>query len=85
MEKLKAGMLDEPQIRTLIKNIELVNHMTHIKFENHKGPDHPELVPKMFRNFRRKLGANINKVHLLHSQLDRFPNNLGDSSGEQGH
>jgi hypothetical protein len=33
----------------------------------------------------KDLGANMSiKVHYLHSHLDRFPDNLGDFSEEQG-
>ena len=38
----------------------------------------------MLGNFRI-LGINISiKVHFLHSHLDRFPENFGDVSDEQG-
>lgn len=98
MEKLKAGIFDGPQIRNLIKDTEFVQHMTPIESEawlsfvlvvknflgNHRAPDYLELVEKMLQNFRT-LGANMSiKVHFLHSHLDRFPDNLGDYSEEQG-
>ena len=98
MEKLKAGIFDGPQIRTLIKDTVFVNHMSQIESEawlsfvlvvkhflgNHKAPDYSELVAKMLQNFHR-LGANMSiKLHFLHSHLDRFPDNLGDYSEEQG-
>ena len=38
----------------------------------------------MLSNFN-KLGCNLNiEVYFLHSHLDRFPDNLGDLSEEQG-
>ena len=38
----------------------------------------------MLNNYR-DIGANMSiKVHFLHSHLDRFPENCGDVSGEQG-
>ncbi|PZC80047.1 hypothetical protein B5X24_HaOG215516 [Helicoverpa armigera] len=98
MEKLKAGIFDGPQIRTLIKDTEFVAHMTQIESEawlsfvlvvknflgNHKAPEYQELVAKMLQNFNR-LGVNMSiKLHFLYSHLDRFPQNLGDYSEEQG-
>ena len=51
---------------------------------NHKSEDYVELVACMLNNFK-ELGANMSiKVHYLHSNLKRFPENLGDLSGEQG-
>ncbi|KAJ8736888.1 hypothetical protein PYW07_000159 [Mythimna separata] len=51
---------------------------------NHKAPEYQELVAKMLQNFNR-LGVNMSiKLHFLHSHLDRFPQNLGDYSEEQG-
>ncbi|KAJ8707600.1 hypothetical protein PYW07_011277 [Mythimna separata] len=51
---------------------------------NHKAPEYQELVAKMLQNFN-KLGVNMSiKLHFLHSHLDRFPQNLGDYSEEQG-
>lgn len=98
MEKLKAGVFDGPQIRTLIKDIEFINHMSQIESKawlsfvlvvknflgNHKAPDYQKLVDEMLRNFC-SLGANMSiKLHFLHSHLDKFPKNLGDYSEEQG-
>ena len=38
----------------------------------------------MLNNYR-DIGANMSiKVHFLHSHLDRFPENCGDVSDEQG-
>jgi len=38
----------------------------------------------MLKNFK-DLGCNMSiKVHYLHSHLDRFPKNLGNTSEEQG-
>ncbi|GFV38224.1 uncharacterized protein TNCV_4792101 [Trichonephila clavipes] len=49
-----------------------------------KSDDHVELVESMLLNLK-ELGCNISiKIHFLHSHLDRFPQNLGDFSEEQG-
>ena len=51
---------------------------------NHKAENFEELVETMLINFH-DLGANMSiKVHYLFSHLDRFPENLGDLSKEQG-
>ena len=51
---------------------------------NHKAQNYTELVENMLSSFHR-LGCRMSiKVHYLHSHLDRFPENLGDLSEEQG-
>ena len=51
---------------------------------NHKADNYVDIVNHMLKNFR-DLGCNMSvKVHYLHSHLDRFPENLGDTSDEQG-
>lgn len=97
-EKLKAGVFDGPQIRTLMKDSDFTSHMNSNELTawnsfkdvvqnflgNHKAPNYRELVRKMLSAFG-KLGANMSiKVHFLFSHLDRFPDNLGDYSEEQG-
>ena len=97
-EKLKAGIFDGPQIRMLMKDSDFTSHMNSNELTawnsfkdvvknflgNHKAPNYRELVRKMLSAFG-KLGANMSiKVHFLFSHLDRFPDNLGDYSEEQG-
>lgn len=51
---------------------------------NKKADNFMELVEDMLSNLR-DLGCNMSiKLHYLHSHLDRFPENLGDLSEEQG-
>jgi hypothetical protein len=51
---------------------------------NKKADNYTQLVEDMLFHFSR-LGFNISvKVHYLRSHLDRFPENLGDLSEEQG-
>ena len=51
---------------------------------NKKADNYAQLVEDMLLHFN-KLGCNMSiKVHYLHSHLDRFPENLGDFSEEQG-
>lgn len=98
MEKIKAGIFDGPQIRQLIKDPDFINSMIKIEQKawnsfvsivqnflgKHKAENYVELVNDMLNNFR-SLGCNMSiKVHYLHIPLDRFPDNLGDISEEQG-
>ncbi|GFW05796.1 uncharacterized protein TNCV_602681 [Trichonephila clavipes] len=49
-----------------------------------RSDDHVELVESMLSNLKG-LGCNMSiKIYFLHSHLDRFPQNLGDFSEEQG-
>jgi len=51
---------------------------------NTKSPKYKEIVAKMVKDFQ-KLGCLMNlKLHFLHSHLDKFPDNLGHFSEEQG-
>lgn len=97
-EKLKAGIFDGPQIRQLMNDSQFTKSMNGIESNawcsfvkvvknflgNHKSQNYVELVEEMLTNFN-KLGCNMSiKIHYLHSHLDRFPENLGDLSEEQG-
>ena len=51
---------------------------------NRKQDDYITLVDNLIKNFHA-LGCNMSiKLHFLHSHLNRFPENLGDVSDEQG-
>lgn len=51
---------------------------------NKKDESYSEHI-KLMLSYFQQLGCNMsNKVHYLHSRLDRFPENLGDLSEEQG-
>ena len=97
MEKLKAGIFSGPQIRQLINDPHFITSMNEIEscawssfalvvknFLGNKKADYTQLVEDMLFHFNR-LGCNMSvKVHYLHSHLNRFPENLGDLSEEQG-
>jgi hypothetical protein len=97
MEKLKAGIFHGPQIRQLINGPHFITSMNEIEscawssfvlvvknFLGNKKADYTQLVEDMLFHFNR-LGCNMSvKVHYLHSHLNRFPENLGDLSEEQG-
>lgn len=50
---------------------------------NHKSPDYKQVIDNLLQNYH-KIGARMSlKIHFLHSHLDFFPQNLGDTSDEQ--
>lgn len=97
-EKLKSGIFDGPQIRVLFNDPQFICHMTSVECNawrsfkevakhflgNTKSENYKEVVSEMLECFR-KLGSNMSvKLHFLHSHIDKFPENLGDYSEEQG-
>lgn len=98
MEKNKAGIFDGPQIRQLTKDTQFRNSMTKLELKawtaffsvvqnflgNKKSENYIEFVEDLLLQLKN-MGCNMSiKLHFLHSQLDRFPENLGDMSKEQG-
>ena len=97
-EKLKARIFDGPQIRQLMRDQKFCDSMNEVELAawlsfaevvknflgNYRAVNYKETVNNMLGNFTI-LGINMSiKVHFLHSHLDRFPENLGDVSDEQG-
>lgn len=98
IQKLRAGVLDGPQIRQLINDPRFVDSMDERErnawqafvlvvknfLGNNKAENYVELVQNMLVSFRA-LGCRMSiKLHYLHSHLDWFPANLGAMSDEQG-
>lgn len=98
MEKLKAGIFDGPQIRQLIKDTEFENTMNTLEsaawrsfvqvvtnfLGNKKAANYSTLISSMIKNFQN-LGCLMSiKMHFLFSHMERFPENLGAVSDEQG-
>lgn len=96
--KIKEGVFDGPQIRTLFRDTAFVGTMNKLEkaawlsfkavaqqfLGNTKSPKYKQIVDKMVKDFQ-KLGCLMNlKLHFLDSHLDEFPENLGDFSEEQG-
>lgn len=96
--KLKEGVFDGPQIRTMFRDTAFTSKMNRKEKDawqsfkavaqnflgNRKSPDYKQIVSKMISDFH-KLKCNMNlKLHFLDSHLDKFPENLGDFSEEQG-
>lgn len=51
---------------------------------NRKTEKYNEIVAKLLKNLH-DMGANMSiKLHFLYNHIDRFPENLGDLSDEQG-
>ena len=97
-EKLKAGIFDGPQIRKLMNDPNFTASMTEKEFAawisftvvvknflgNNKANNYIQIVEDMLSKFQ-SLGAKMSiKIHYLFSHLDRFPENLGELSEEQG-
>ena len=98
MKKLKAGIFDGPQIWQLIRDPEFENSINKVELEawkafvlvvknflgNNKARNYAEHVNNMLTAFRN-LGCNMSvKMNYLFSHMDRFPENLGSMSDEQG-
>lgn len=97
-EKTKAGVFDGPQIRKLIRDPQFTSSMNDVEkrtwnsfvavvngfLGNNKAKNYKVLVKTLLENFHSH-GCNMSiKVHFLNSHLDKFPENLGDVSDEQG-
>ena len=98
VEKLKAGIFDDPQIRRLMNDRDFIKFMNDLEknaweafvfvvnnfFGNRKSINYKELFKKLTRSFH-VLGCNMSiKLHFLNSHFQSFPANLGDVSDEQG-
>ena len=96
--KIKEGIFDGPQMRTLLNDPTFITKMNEIEkaawlsfkkvvenfLDNHKSENYRQIVDDMLSHFQ-KLGCLMSyKIHFLHSHLDYFPENLGDYSEEQG-
>lgn len=96
--KCKEGVFDGPQIRKMLRDDNFISNMNQVEkaawlsfkdvtqnfLGNKKSPRYEEIVAKMVEEFRN-LGCLMNlKIHFLHSHLDKFPENLGAFSEEQG-
>lgn len=96
--KVKEGVFVGPQIRKMMKDLEFEKAMRPVEkrawksmmavvdgfLGNNKEPNYEELVASLLKNYE-KMGCRMSlKIHLLHSHLDYFPDNLGDYSDEQG-
>lgn len=96
--KLKQGIFDGPEIRRLLKDEKFPTTMTGIQknawlsfkevvenfLGNHRSQNYRELVSKMITDFGEMGCLMSYKLHFLHNHLDRFPENCGDFSDEQG-
>ena len=97
-KKIKAGVFNGPDIQKLIHDEKFASFMTLDELNawnafvdvikhflgNKRADNYKNLVANMLECFRN-IGANMSyKMHFLHSHLDRFPENCGDFSDEQG-
>ena len=97
-EKIKAGVFNGPQIRALVRDQEFARKMNDKErtawlsyvavmanfLGNKKAGNYEILVANMLLAFC-DLGCNMSvKLQYLYSHLNRFPENLGAVSDEQG-
>lgn len=97
-EKIKAGVFNGPEIRTLMNDPHFGSSMNDIEKDawqsfvdivknflgNKRAENYKDIVETLLKHFHR-LGCNMSiKLHFLHNHLDAFPTNLGDVSDEQG-
>jgi len=98
LSELKEGVFDGAQIRKMFRDKDAVKKMNKLEraawlsfkdvchnfLGNNKSPKYQQIVAKMVEDFR-KLGCLMNvKLHFFDAHLDKFPENLGDFSEEQG-
>ena len=96
--KVKAGIFIGPQIKKIIECDEfakLLNKkqkmgsssffaVVHGFLGNHKAENYVQLVQTLIKNYA-KMGCRISlKVHILDAHLDKFKENIGPYSEEQG-
>ena len=98
IENLTNGIFDGPDIRKLVKDSNFITSMNELESKtwrsfaavtknflgNKRLHDYVSLVQSMLDNYRDKGGNMRRRVHFLNSHLDRFSNNCGDVSDEQG-
>ena len=98
IQKLRAGVLNGPQIRRLMNDAEFIESMNDAEARawksfvsvaknflgNQCAENYEDLIEEMLRSFEA-LGCRMSiKLHYLHSHLSWFPANLGHMSDEQG-
>lgn len=96
--KIKEGIFDGPQIRTLMKDNDFPKKMSQPEKKawdsfvdvcrkllgNYKDPDHENIARNMVENFKDIDCLMSLKLHFMDNHRDKFPTNLGDESEEQG-
>ena len=96
-EKVRAGIFDGPQIRTLIRDSAFILHMTVVEsaawcsyvsvvkefLGKTKADCYQDIVKQMHTSFQALRARMSIKIHYLFSHLGRFPENLGEVSEEQ--
>jgi len=96
--KIKEGVFDGPQIRSLMTDEKFDETLNTTESEpwlgfkyvvnnflgNHKHPDYRNIIAHLLNSYQ-KLRCNMSiKLNFLDSHLDSFPDNLGDYGDEQG-
>ena len=96
--KLKAGVLNGPQIRYLMEDTSFDLHLNEKEklawksfvevcknfLGSKRSDNYKDIVANMLLNYRAHGSRMSLKIHFFHSHLDFFPSNLGDVSDEHG-
>ncbi|XP_061409274.1 uncharacterized protein LOC133343600 isoform X2 [Lethenteron reissneri] len=96
--KVKAGVFVEPQIKKILECNEFPNKLTRKEkaawnsfvavvrrfLGNHKVENYVELVETLLKNYGTMRCRMSLKVHILDGHLDKFKENMGAYSEEQG-
>ncbi|XP_044586080.1 uncharacterized protein LOC123266115 [Cotesia glomerata] len=96
--KVKGGIFVGPQIKQIMKSddfTKLLNAREKPAWEsfkavvdgflgNHRAINYAELIEKMLESFKVMSCRMSHKLHMLHSHLDEFKDNMGAYSEEQG-
>ena len=97
-ERVRTGIFDGPQIRTLRKDLTIVLHLTVVEsaawcsyisvvkeFVGKTKVDcYQDVVKQMPKNVQAFVVRMSRKIYHLLSHLSRFPENLAEKSEEQG-
>ena len=96
--KVKAGIFVGPQVKRLMKSDSFSEKLSAVErrawksfvsvvegfFRNHKEDNFRNIVEELVDAYE-KMGCRMSlKLHVLHSHIDEFKDNMGDYSEEQG-
>ena len=96
--KIREGAFDGPQIRQLMLDCDFEKRVTELErrtwltvkavinnfLGNTKSRNHKHLIDNMLQNFQEIKVNMALKIHMTHSHLDLFPENMGAVSDEHG-
>ena len=95
--KIKAGIFVGPQVKRLMKSDSFSEKLSAVErrawksfvsvvegfLENHKADNFRNIVEELVDAYEKKGCRMSLKIHVLHSHIDEFKDNMGDYSEEQ--